>query len=32
MIEKNFPYSVKIHNYSSISDKLFDLRLPYLKY
>ena len=25
MIEKTFPYSIKIHNYSSISYKLFDL-------
>ena len=23
MIEKTFPYSIKIHNYSSISNKLF---------
>ena len=32
MIEKTFPYSIKIHNYSSISYKLFDLRLQYLYY
>ena len=25
MIEKSFPYSNKIHNYSSISNKLFDV-------
>ena len=30
MIEKTFPYPVEIQNYSSISNKLFDLRLPYL--
>ena len=32
MIKKTFPYSAKIHNYSSISNKLFDVMAVSLSY